>query len=235
MRKFARSIFLLGFVQLMLVLSLSPASGHLASEWYPQFWWEEQRVDGVQWRFVEGAPGAGTNWRERVKEGSYEWNQLGQLLRFDFLAGDWLQYPAHTCPASVEKNGVHFGDVSDIYIAETYLCTYAEVTTGGASNRLHSFQIKFDSLVNWYTLDPGPPTGSDLESVAVHEFGHAGGRADDTGGYTLGDGEGHFNNSASYCNPTEAEHHTMCQSTKTDRIWDRSLNEHDRDAFENKY
>ena len=118
------------------------------------------------------------------------------------------------------------------------LCTFQDAG-GSDNNSLHSFQIKFDSTVTWYTGTGTPgSTEVDLWSLAAHEFGHATGRGKTFGGKATvgGDGFGHFLDSSSLCNVNEADHHTMCQTNiATGQKWDRSLNTHDKDTFENKY
>lgn len=232
-------LLLVSGLQLSLAMGMEPSYAHIASEWYPQYWWSEEKSDGVQWRFETEAP-TGEIWRQRIKDAALEWNGLSGNMQFDFQASqpDYGAYDAHLCPPTPEKNGIHYGPV-DMYDAETILCTYFEAGQY-AHNRLWSFQIKFDSTVDWYAYDAGPvPSGkNDLESGAVHEFGHATGRGAHEGNTTSatnGDGSGHFFDSGSYCNQTEVEHHTMCQSWVGGRIWDRSLNEHDRDAFNSQY
>lgn len=75
----------------------------------------------------------------------------------------------------------------------------------------------------------------DFQAAVTHEFGHATGRGGGTTDTDQRDTSGHFKESTSYCNTTEAEHHTMCQSIIANRNWDRSLNDHDKDIFYNQY
>lgn len=222
------------------LLGSASVGAHTASDWYPAKWVNDKNVN---WKFASGFP-TGTAPRARVKNGAAKWNQLNQTMGFVFDSGaDYASFSALTCPNTEQKDAVHWGTIDGpgTGAALATVCTFADaIGPPGSNTSLHSFQLKFDSAENWFTSDSGTPGSNqpDMESLAAHEFGHATGRSRTEGGTQTagGDGKGHFVNSSEYCTPTtEANHHTMCTSTPLGTTWDRSLNTHDIDTFQNAY
>lgn len=84
-------------------------------------------------------------------------------------------------------------------------------------------------LVPLWGLTIAGSNDTDIQGPATHEFGHA------TGRETGGAGMGHFDDDWAVCDDTEAAHHTMCQSVIVNVWWDRTLNDHDKDVFDDKY
>lgn len=192
----------------------------------------------VGWRFADGFP-SGDDIRARVKDGPRAWNDLNTNLSFNFQDGqpDYDPFPADQCPSlgADEKDALHWGSLSPGVLASTYVCTFFEAG-GSDTDSIHSFQIKFNSDVDFYTGAGDPGSNQiDLWSVAVHEFGHATGRACTRGSLTIaGDGCGHFINSP-LCDRTVSSYHTMCRFIFFGKTWSRTLEEHDKDTFRNAY
>ena len=223
-----------------------PASSHTGL--FQAKWGSNRLSDGIKWRFASDFPTGDA--RERMKDGASRWNTLyethtGAATFFNFEQNQtaYQAFPFGSCPTSggpyagdssvpggTEKDAMHWGVIDGAAVGQTLVCTFA-MAGGTDSNSFHSFQIKMDSSYSWYTGAAAPgQNDKDMLQVAVHEFGHATGRI--VGGY---DQNGHFDPSGSLCVATEAGHHTMCASTIVNREWDRSLNTHDKDAFENAY
>jgi hypothetical protein len=98
-----------------------------------------------------------------------------------------------------------------------------------ATEKAYNFRIAFNQDAPWYKDNGNPPSGDyDTISVAAHEFGHA------TGRLKGGDGDGHFTEASTYC-PVSSARHTMCPSTYDGTSWQRSLETHDSDTFQNAY
>lgn len=230
---------------LMLLVGLTLASlsasstsqAHPAGDFYKAKWGSNRLTDGVKWRFTQGFPGG--NYRDRMKDAAARWNNLNQSMKFNFEQNqsDYSDFSFSSCPTSggpdgngTEKDAMHWGPIDGVAIGQANLCTFYE-SGGTDANSYKSFQIKMDSNVtDWYVGTNDSFSGTDLLGPAAHEFGHATGR--EVGGY---DGDGHFDPNGTYCPLTESGHHTMCASVIVNRSWDRSLNTHDKDAFQNAY
>lgn len=219
----------------VLVASMSliaSVEAHPDAEYYNARWGEGALIGGIEWRFASDVPSGG-GLRERIKDGAGHWNNQNQSLRFNFQANqpDYAAFNFGSCPPldQNEKNAVHWGPIEGPAIGSVNLCTFAEAG-GQSTTTYHSFQMKMDSTVNWYTgADPPGQNDNDIEGAVTHEWGHA------TGREVGGAGSGHFSNGWSVCNQTGSEHHTMCETVILNRDWDRSLNTHDRDVFDSKY
>jgi hypothetical protein len=207
------------------------ASAHPHDEYYNAHWGQGALEGGIDWRFASDFP-SGDGIRERIKDAAARWNNQNQSLMFDYEASqpDYDAFPFASCPPldKPEKNAIHWGEV-DPGIGVTSLCTFAEA--GGESTATyHSFQIKMDSTVDWYTGADAPGyNDTDIQAPATHEFGHA------TGREVGGAGMGHFDKDWDVCAGTEQAHHTMCPTVFTNTWWDRTLNDHDKDVFDGKY
>ncbi len=207
-------------------------SAHPYGEYYNAHWGEGALQGGIDWRFASDFPSGG-GIRDRIKDAAAKWNNQGQTLTFDFEASqpDYPAFAFASCPPldQPEKNAIHWGAIDGPAIGSVNLCTFAEAG-GSSTSTYHSFQMKMDSTVNWYTgADPPGNNDTDIQAPATHEWGHATGR--EVGGV----GSGHFGNGWDVCAGTEAAHHTMCESVYTNVWWDRTLNDHDKDVFDGKY
>lgn len=220
------------------------ASAHTASTWYGPKWGSNHL--NPKWRFANDVP-TGTWLRDRIKDGAGHWNYQGQPMSFNFEQNqsDYSAFPFMSCPKNAdgtpnaEKDAIHWGYLDGPLgtAGQAYVCSFANAG-GTDSNSIANFQIRFDSGENWYTNDTGTPScaststcQTDLESVATHEFGHA------TGRVKGGDGFGHFTsgNDGWICNNNADQHHTMCKSGIANTTYDRTLNTHDKDTFDNAY
>jgi hypothetical protein len=87
--------------------------------------------------------------------------------------------------------------------------------------------MRFDSADPFYTGTGTPGEKQiDLQSIATHEWGHA------TGWGSSG-GTNHFPEGWDVC--TMSPKHTMCPSIPEGKDYWRTLEEHDRDTFNNVY
>lgn len=229
----SRLLAIIGISAAILSASLS-AGAHTASNWYPAKWPSYDRT--VNWRFANGFP-SGSDWRARVKDGASQWNAVtGSSMSFQFDTPDYSAFSATTCAGSEQKNGVHWGtiDGGGGTLAQVILCTFFDVNgTPWSNSELHDFQMKFDSAESWYTGLFSPSGAKDAWSVSTHEFGHATGRGRTFGGTEpAADPQGHFTGST-LC-PNSDAHHSMCQYIGGSN-YDRDLNTHDVDTFQDAY
>jgi hypothetical protein len=240
MKTLAKVLLILNGILLALVAS--PVAAHSPiSDWHAASWPSSDLI--INWKFADGVP-TGTALRARIKDGAQEWtNSSASQMNFSFDSGsDYASFPYNSCPSlsNAQKDAIHWGafDGQGNTYGGTFKCSYYDAAgTPYSATTLHSFQIKFDQAENWNTSTSAPGTNQfDLWSGASHEFGHATGRGS-TASRTApgGDGHGHFPNSWAVCNETQSEHHTMCVSNRMDKTWDRSLNTHDLDTFNDAY
>lgn len=234
-----RSHVALGLLTALLSMSISSslnASAHSpVSDWYVAKWPSADL--SVDWRFVSAFP-TGSGWRARVKEAASTWNAVsGSSMSFVHNSSDYSSFSGTSCASTEQKNGIHWGSIDgagNTYAAVVLCSFYDAVGFPGSTTVLHDFQMKFDTAEDWHTTLLAP-TGIDLLSVATHEFGHATGRGrtqlTNTPG---GDGEGHLLNSTSYCD-SGSGHHTMCKGYYPNSSWDRSLETHDKDTYQDAY
>jgi Matrixin len=205
-----RFVFLVPALAILLLIPTA-ASGHAASQFYDFLWVSDL---SVRWKFVSDFPSG--NFRERVKDGAQKWNDLDEPMSFKKIDDLWDPYPPADCSPNeqYQKDGVHWGDITDGALAKTFRCR--------TSSELWTFNIKFDSDRPWYTGTGDPPGDKfDMWGVAVHEFGHATGW------------KGHFEDSSQYC--TDVPYHTMCPSLPSGAQWMRSLESHDTHTFGGAY
>ncbi len=209
----------LGLTLLFLVLVPLKAPAHPRSDFYAR-WWQVDLTP--EWHFDSNVPN--TNVRDRIKDGSHEWNNVSAPMSFDWQAGDLNSVGYSDCPDDASNSGVHWRDIDGAggVLGETRSCLY-----GGTNDSIKTFQIKFDDQENWYT-GTGTPGSSELDlwSDATHEFGHA-------TGFGLGNAPNvHFTES-SLCDQTPK--HTMCASLSAGSTYWRSLEAHDIHTFQNRY
>lgn len=215
------------------------AQAHSGADWYPAKWPSADRV--VNWRFVEPFPSGG-GWRERVRNGASEWNSVsGSTMSFKNDTPDYASFSGTTCSSTAQKNAMHWGTIDGaggIAAAEIH-CTFLDANgPPGSNTTIHDFQLKWDSAENYYTGTDSPGSNQlDVWSIAAHEFGHATGRGATFGGVLTngGDGHGHFLNSNDTLCPSGSNRHTMCQSYILGSKMFRSLETHDKDAFQDAY
>lgn len=117
-------------------------------------------------------------------------------------------------------------------LAKTATCVWST-----APDTLHSFKIKLNEDAPLYSGDDDPPLDKwDMESIMAHEFGHATGRDRSPSGNGA---DGHFAESSTYCPGSGSSEfgsrHTMCPSIFDGTRMQRSLEQHDRDIFQNAY
>ena len=231
-----RRIIVLLATGLLLFVGTGSAQAHPWADWYGQRWRtgtfegvdQDQTVD---WRFVNNFC-CGT-FRDSVQSGSTKWNAVsGVSMTFHFESSqdDYGGLSWDDCPANYQADRVGIGDFGDAGwslnepLAVTKLCPFADAT-----DKAYNFRIKFNEDTPWYKDNGDPSNGQwDAISVAAHEFGHATGRT------IGGDGSGHFLESSTYC-PADSGRHTMCPSTFDGTSWQRSLEAHDIDTFQNAY
>lgn len=120
------------------------------------------------------------------------------------------------------------------YGATVWLLTYPisplaiEATCIGETSILRSV-IRFDETRNnWYVGSSSTvPSGQfDLRSVAVHEFGHA-------GGFSSPENNGHWDGVDEDCTGSDRE--TMCSATPDGTSYRRSIEEHENHTFDSAY
>lgn len=236
--RFNRASLIASVLAALLAAVVNPLSNsaHPADAWYGHVWTNgmqsgisTDRV--VQWRFVDNFP-LGDGFRNRLKDGASEWNQLPPEMRFDFVSGEANALAWDTCPVPSQSvyqdDRVGWQDIpGNDALAQAYYCTIN-------ANSILLFRIRFDKDWFWYGGTEQPPDGAfDAWSVATHEFGHTGGRAKG------GDGDGHFVEPSEYCpnegSPNFSDRHTMCPSNYRGTRNQRSLEQHDRDVFNDAY
>jgi hypothetical protein len=225
------ALLLVGATSAGLLSAAVTASAHRSKGYYAARWGAGALEGGLPWRFAADFPSGG-GIRERVRNAASRWNAQGQALRFDYRRGTAdVAFPPSSCPPldRPETNAVHWGPVGGSAIGVANLCTFGEAG-GRSEGTYHSFQIKLDSTVSWYTGKAAPGRRDvDIQGPATHEFGHA------TGRESGGAGVGHFDDSWSVCRATRQDHHTMCERVFTNVWWDRTLNSHDKHVFDRKY
>lgn len=233
-------VFVAGLMGAVAASLASPSinSAHQASEWYSSKWTAgtQQGIDTdqvVDWRFVNNFPD-GSGFRNRVKDGAAEWNELAPSMRFAYESGapdaNGLGWD-DPCPAPTQGNyqadKVGWQEISGSAAAQTYFCPID-------GNSLLYFRTRFDKDLNWFG-GTGDPNSNELDiwSYSAHEFGHAGGRSKG------GDGDGHFPETSQLCpgpsSPEFSDRHTMCGGAYYGTRNERSLEEHDKDVFRNAY
>lgn len=223
-------------VALFSPMTSTPVYAHDPAVWYPAKWSPVGIGNPIPWRFMSNFPSANGE-RNRVRDGQLEWNSLGEPMWFGepVNVADYTSVNYYTCSdKTYTQDAIHWFDTGST-AAEISACAFNDVVSGGDSKRLHSFQIAFNSALNWYR-GTGTPGSSqvDMWGYATHEFGHATGRYPTNGPISEGDGEGHFNSGTVYC-PKDSTHHTMCRSQDLGKTWWRTLETHDKDVFRSGY
>lgn len=187
----------------------SHVRAHPAGQFYPKEW----DMNAIHYYFAGSVPTG--NPRDRIHDGAQEWNALPPLLHF-YKEGTHEPDPFHNCPQTPNVIRMSGGLPPYVY-AETVKCS---------SVYINSFQMRFNDDVDWWFQTDAPPAGQvDIWGISAHEFGHAGGFRGD-----------HFNEAdPDTCEPG-VPRHTMCAGTLYQgEVWQRTLELHDRETFDNAY
>jgi hypothetical protein len=197
---------------------------HTGSTYYTKKWRAGERTQN--YGFGDSVPSG--NFRDRVENGANQWSALAGNMQFQRggVTVTW-QYDSNCNGAG--KNSIHWGSIDGPPVAgqlntaaQTTHCTYTD-----DPGFLMLFRMKFDSADPWYNDTGDPPSDKvDTWSLAAHEFGHA-------TGWGAGGAQNHFGDSWDVC--TNSPKHTMCPSIPLGDDYWRSLEEHDRDTFNNVY
>lgn len=212
-------------VTLLLAVAVVHSSwAHNAANFYDSNYWKASAPSGlhITWRFSPGFPDGGPK-KNRVIDAFNHWNALDQQMDFTRLSDATSGYEGFLCIDQQGYNGIFFHDISPPAI--TMACPDPGTST------LHNFFIRFDSSRRWHGLDDTnvPDDEIDLESFATHEVGHAtgwGGEFDDA----------HFDEDSGHCPGGIASgRHTMCDNLLPGIATWRSLESHDKQAFDDWY
>ena len=161
-----------GFVFGLIVggLVLLPSSGAVAhpdGNWYGLWWHSPQQP--VVWRFEDSFPNAG-NKRDRFVDAVQTWEDAAGDLEFDkqpdFTAASYDQCPQEG------NSWIGWDNIPGPIGAQSHVCKFSDFP-----NQARSFFIIFDSSVDWYSGASTPPPADkvDIQAMATHELGHAGG------------------------------------------------------------
>jgi hypothetical protein len=222
--------FLAGALVGLMTLVVSPqANAHSADEFYD--WWWHDSEKPVRWHFDNDFPSAGTK-RQRVKDAIDTWENAPGQLGFD--RGDDIQGSSEGCPGDDRSFvGWPIIDGAGHMVGATRVCHFTD-----EPNRAKSFYVLFDRSEDWYddVSTPPPPAKLDLQSIATHEFGHA-------TGWGFGSGRPHFGQNLdgttrqpefdNLC--VDEPRHTMCPALLLGYAYWRTLEDHDKHTFANRY
>lgn len=204
---------LLGVLTLSFWAPSLTASSHPSPDFYDAKW----RFDvSPTWHFTNEVPSG--NLRDRVEDGSQEWNMLPPSMHFN-KGSEVGNYAWNSCgPNGDGTNGVHWGamDGKNGAWGITHMCVY-----DGNPDRMYSFQIRFDQAEDWYNDTGNPPSDKlDSKGASAHEFGHGTGFS------------GHFAAGGAACDQPKS---TMCPFMEYGQDFMRTLEEHDKHTFGNAY
>ena len=232
-----RRLVLVLVASLALVPTIAPAHTATGTSGFYRIRWVD--ADGaIPWRFTMGFPF--DTWDDRVWDGERAWNNV-QRARFHTAycndqssCADYTNYDYSMCPATYQKNGVHWADIPDP--GRVYFCS---VDSNGDHrlDQLWSVNMVIDSAfpsgTTWYR-GTGAPAASqvDLWSVVAAEWGHV------VGSNFNGDGGGHFLESDPICptyDTSSYRRQTMCPHVYKGRIEARTPEAHDIHTFDAAY
>jgi hypothetical protein len=211
---FYAAIFLVG-------ISVASSRAHSPTSWYGGLGWV--RDLSVTYAWTGQLPTSA--WRTPIKNAAATWNKAGAKLTF-VESSTAISHGYTACGSAYQDNGVWYRSLSSTYLAWTSWCTFS------GTNEMYSFQLSVNKNYSWY-IGTGTPSSSqyDLQSVATHELGHAGGWAHHWNDPGYG-GDYYCSWNGDSTSPTR---HTMCAETANGTIMQRTLGPHDLDTFQNRY
>lgn len=191
---------------------------HGAATWYPTYFKADEREQ--HYGFHDEVP-QGTGFRNRVEDGAQEWNGLDTTLKFR-QGGVNVSWAWNASCQGPGKNSIHWRNLDALALATR--CVYT-----ANPDRISEFRIAFDESRDWH-VGTGPPGSSEFDtwSVSAHEFGHAGGFG------SGGPPNVHWDGGGALC-PSAPNDHTMCPTNTRGTQSQRSLEEHDRHTFRDRY
>lgn len=198
----------------------SPGNAHSATDYYPRTW---QRDQTIEYRFTTEMPAG--SFRGRVRDARDQWNAVNTTLSLHEGATFTPDYAPDQCPNSYQTNGIFHRTIDGPgnTLASTWTCIFS------GTDETYSAQIVFDSEEMWYSGTGTPLTTQvDLWAVSSHEFGHV-------TGFSGPHANGHFNPNDSTVCPESSSKHTMCPTITRGVTWQRDLEFHDSETFENAY
>ena len=185
----------------------------------------------VEWTYTSNFPSS-TAFRQRMVDGSHEWNQENQSMQFNHLPGDVATLSFNECTIanySYQDDRVGWGDIQsgtkDPYFAWTNGC----LSFNSDGNHMWFFRLQVSNDYSWYTGTSTVTSGQvDVWGMAAHEFGHATGRFG-------GSDHGHFLEGDETACPGAGGggtgYSTMCPHLNTGKEAWRSLETHDKTSF----
>jgi len=193
----------------------------------------------VRWAFDSGFPSGGQ--RRAVIAGAAAWNNLGRRLQFLYDSRslsterefDGSRVYCSNGRPPLERDGQPLSAVFSEALASNRreFVTLARAATCFRRGEMVGFRMAFNSDPSmWYYGSSAsvPDNRFDMQSVAVHEFGHAGGFAPHY------DGRGSLEGPEP-CQRSNLNRETMCAVTYRGQARQRTLGRHDRHTFEGAY
>jgi hypothetical protein len=156
----------------------------------------------------------------RVLDGAKTWDNQGQSLNFTRIGAVTSMTHDECASTHYNKNIVYQSPIDGVGDTAAYV---RACISGSLNGTVLRYVMKFDSQEPWYTgSDPNVPnTQVDVQSVATHEFGHAGGWGP------------HFDDAApntGICQLTSTQE-TMCVTEQVGTSKGRTLEPHERAVF----
>ena len=138
--------------------------GGAHAQWASAGWWWPER--NVTWQYnPDGAPPELNGHAAAIGSGAATWSNAG--ADFTFSGGSESGAGTGACHGTLDdKNTVGWAPQTGSVLAVT--CTWYELA--GSPRAAIEFDMEIDPEWEWTT---GSPVRVDLESVALHEFGHA--------------------------------------------------------------
>ena len=246
-----RTLLVAGLAAAALAVTTSVAQAHSPS-WAYEFGTYPVARDSLSFRFHTSVPKG--RWRSRISLGAQEWNRYGRRLTFDPPAAtepSVTTEPTFGCPqpSNTPRPSIIFRSSASAF-GSTFRCFKV------SDNRPFYFRMFFSAKNIWWTDANNnrkiPFDRGDLQSVATHEFGHAGGWGphyddnpkDPNAPKVFKDYCRIFNdqttpndrpNGHRLQNNLYKAQNTMCSTTPKGSVHQRSLAAHDRGTFGNGY
>jgi hypothetical protein len=201
------------------------ADAHSASSFYGA-WWHESLDHQVQ---IYNRPNLSGSVLEVARSASRNWNDVNDIGDFKFQYNSEATFSRDCVDSQTNLNGIFFaswdGD-SDLGECCDTLARTAQCIEIGTT-KMDSFNILFDVDEDWTYASPPEPVDVDFAAVAVHEFGHA-------TGWGAESDKSHFTDDGDYCQ-FDSVRHTMCESYWEGTTYQRSLQQHDKHTFADRY